>query len=179
MTEPEKMGVLDIESTSLDALGFVTGYGLLDEDGTFKHCFLDGKNVDEQEKNLLIQLRGDVCKYDALIGHYIRRFDVPMVISRCLLHELDVQPFLKIRIVDTWEIARNFLLLPKNTLEDLAHFFNIPKNNDLKGSDMPSLYMKASQGDKKTLKLIQEHCYNDCKVTFQVYQKLKTLPRGT
>ena len=173
----KRIGIFDLEATATDCSGFIVGYGLMDEDGSFKHRFLDGKTVDAGEKDLLIFLREDLSKYSVIIGHYIRRYDFPLIISRCLLRNVNPLGLLQIRKIDTWEIAQNFLLMPSyhNTLEDLCRFFGITKNISLQGSDMPSLYMRAVQGDKTSLNTIAEHCRDDVTATFHLYNKLKIL----
>jgi DNA polymerase III epsilon subunit-like protein len=170
----ESVAVLDIEATSTNALGFITGYGLLNN-GTFTYDFLDGKTIDEGEKSLLNRLGVNISNCRKLVGHFIRLYDLRMITSRMLLYGLDPSPLFKVSIIDTWEVARDCLLLPKNTLEDLCRFFGIPKDTSLTGDQMPALYMKAYQGDKEVLQKIKSHCFDDCVATLAVYTKLKTL----
>jgi DNA polymerase III epsilon subunit-like protein len=173
----ESVAVLDIEATATNALGFITGYGFLNN-GVFTYDFLDGKTVDEGEKILLSKLSVNISKCHKLVGHFIRLYDLRMITSRMLLYGLDPAPFFKVPVIDTWEVARDCLLLPKNTLEDLCRFFGIPKDTSLTGDQMPTLYMKAFQGDKETLQKIKSHCFDDCVATLAVYTKLKTLIEG-
>ena len=150
--------IIDIETSSLHASGgFVVGFGLMDENEVFTHRFLNGKGIDDGEKTLLTQFQADVSNYGLVVGHNIRRFDIPMAVSRCLIHGLDPRPLLRLNIVDTLEIAHNYLLLQYNTLEDLCRFFKIPKNTCLRGEEMPVLFMRAIQ-DKTALIPIIEHC---------------------
>ena len=171
--------IFDLESLGTNAHSVITGYGLLNEDGvTFKHCFISGDgDIDKLEKVMLVNLLKDIKEVSGvtLVGHYIRHFDFPMIISRCLFHGLDVKPFLAVPMIDTWEIARDFMLLPYNTLDDLCHFLGIKKDVTIHGYDMPTLFLKAVRGNKQALLLIEHHCKNDCATTLEVFNRLKPL----
>jgi uncharacterized protein YprB with RNaseH-like and TPR domain len=169
----------DLEATALTAeSGFIVGFGILDENNTFHHAFLQGSVVAGEK-----ELCGDNIKllsqYRSVVTHYGRQFDFPMLISRSLLHGLDPSPILRVNHIDTWEIARQRLCLKHCTLDDLAKFFNIPKNTTLRGSDMPILYMKAVQDDKLALQQIKNHCLDDLQVLAKVFYRLKPIIGAT
>lgn len=173
--------IFDIETLGTDCHSIITGFGLLSEDGvTFNACFLNGHDsIEKQEKDMLLTLRKDLQAIEkaVLVGHYIRRFDFPMIISRCLFHNLDVRPFMNIPMLDTWEIAKDYLLMPygENNLEDLCHFLGIKKDVTVRGYDMQTLFLKACQGHKQSLTLLEHHCHDDCVATLAIFNRFKPL----
>jgi DNA polymerase III epsilon subunit-like protein len=112
---------------------------LLDEQNCFHHVFVAPQDIFVQEALICASLIESVQKYGQIVTHGGRKFDVPMVVTRSLLHGLNPSPLLKANMVDTLEIAWNVLCLKHNRLEDLARFLKIPKKTELNGADMPML----------------------------------------
>lgn len=168
-----KIAFLDIESTSLTAeSGFIVGFGLMFEDGTWIHEFLKGSVV-EGEKEILMKLLEATANIDIIITWYGEGFDIPMVISRCLVHRIDPSALLLKEHIDLCAYAKRILRLGDYSLDSVAKFFNIPKKVELKGRDMPPIYMKAISGDKEALKLIEEHCYDDLNALRKIYEVMR------
>lgn len=166
----------DVEATGLRAeSSCVVGYGVLDENGVFHHQFIQPVDLFSEEKIMCQSIIDTVSRYRQVVTHFGRGYDIRMVTSRSLLHGLDPSPLLRVNLVDIWEVARERLLLTKNTLDDLAKFFKIPKKIELKGSDMPLLYLKAATGDAQALPKIKEHCFDDLQALAKIFYKLKPI----
>ena len=61
---------------------------------------------------------------DILVGHYIKRHDVPFLNTRLMYHNL---PTLKpqTKFIDTWAYLRKNLKLHNNRLDSATHFFQL------------------------------------------------------
>ncbi len=165
-----KLSFLDIEATSLTAdSGFIVGFGLMFEDGEWIHEFLEG-TVIEGEKQLLKKLLTNIEEVDIIVTWYGDGFDIPMIVSRSLLHGLDPTNILMKEHIDLCIYAKKLLKLSDYSLDSVARFFNIPKKIELKGKDMPPIYMKAISGEREALKLIKEHCYDDLNALRLIYK---------
>jgi len=165
-----KVAFLDIEATSLTAdSGFIVGFGLMFEDGSWIHEFLEGTII-EGEKQLLEKLLRDIAEVEVIVTWYGEGFDIPMIVSRSLFHKLDPSSLLMKEHIDLCTYARKLLRLSDYSLDSVAKFFNIPKKVELKGRDMPPIYMKAISGDKEALRLIEEHCYDDLSALRRIYE---------
>ncbi len=168
-----KIAFLDIESTSLTAdSGFIVGFGLMFEDGNWIHKFLKGSII-EGEKEVLMELIKAVRNIDLIVTWFGEGFDIPMIVSRCLIHGLDPSIILEKEHIDLCQIAKKILRLTDYSLDSVAKFFGIPKKIELKGRDMPPIYMKAISGDVESLKLIEEHCYDDLNALRQIYKVME------
>ncbi len=174
-----KIVFLDIESTSLNAdSGFIVGFGLMFEDGSWIHRFLRGSII-EGEKELLKELIDAVKNVDVIVTWFGEGFDIPMIIARSLYHQLDPAPILEKEHIDLFSYAKKLLKLSDYSLDSVAKFFNIPKKIELKGRDMPPIYMKAISGDKEALKLIEEHCRDDLNALKEIFKVMRRVVEVT
>ena len=167
--------VFDIESTALYAdTGVVVGYGFLFENGKLQTAFIKG-NIEEGEKQLINQCIRQLSSFSHVVTFNGSGFDFPMLISRALKHGIDPSPILSINHTDLWLVVKENLLLTRNSLDNAAKFFGIEKKTKLSGKDVPNLYVKATQGDKKALRKIRQHLKDDLQATLQLYKKLKPI----
>ena len=167
--------VFDIESTALYAdTGVVVGYGFLFENGKLQTAFIKG-NIEEGEKQLIEQCVRQLSKHECIVTFNGSGFDFPMLISRALKHGIDLSPILNVSYIDLWLVVKDNLLLTRNSLDNVANFFGIEKKTELSGKDVPNLYVKAMQGDRKALRKIKQHLKDDLQATLQLYLKLTPL----
>lgn len=109
-------------------------------------------------------------KADYSVAHYGSRFDLPMVVTKCVQYDIPV-PAPK-PLVDTWWVARKRLKLHSNRLEAIANWL---QTLDQKTGIMPEEWRRAMCGDRKALKYVVEHCHADIAVLEKVYEKLRPL----
>jgi len=167
--------VFDIESTALYAdTGVIVGYGFLFENGKFQTAFIKG-NIEEGEKQLINQCIRQLSSFSHIVTFNGSGFDFPMLISRALKHGIDLSPILNVSYIDLWLVVKDNLLLTRNSLDNVAKFFGIEKKTELSGKDVPNLYVKAMQGDRKALRKIKQHLKDDLQATLQLYLKLTPL----
>ncbi|MCS7374300.1 MAG: ribonuclease H-like domain-containing protein [archaeon GB-1845-036] len=170
-----KILFLDVESTSLTAeSGFIVGAGIMDENGKWIHEFVDD-NIAENEGKILRRILERISEADTIITWYGENFDIPMIISRSLVNGIDPKIILEKRHIDLYKYARRLLRLNDYSLDRVAKFFGISKRSELKGSDMPPLYMRAISGDGEALKKIMEHCYDDLKALREIFIFMRSM----
>ena len=109
-------------------------------------------------------------KYDRIVTHYGRRFDIPYIRTRALMMDIPFPNFGSIVNDDTWLMARGKLKLNSNRLDvvEKALFGDTPKTRiDFK------YWIAGSRGDKKALEYILDHNKKDVESLERVWLKLK------
>lgn len=173
MIKMPKTAFLDIESTSLSAdSGFIVGVGIMFEDGSWIHEFLKGSII-EGERELIEKVMDRLNDVDRIVTWNGLNFDIPMLISRALIHNINPTPLIEKEHIDLYKYAKKILKLSEYSLDAVAKYMNIQKKVELKGRDMPPYYMKAISGDLNALNLIIEHCYDDLQALKKIYEKMK------
>ncbi len=171
-----KVVILDIETSSLEADGgIVVGAGLMPENGKGEY-FQVKRSADEKEAlaKLVKRLEG----YDVIVTWNGRSFDIPFLTTRFLKNNVDPRPVVSKRHVDLNEVVKSRLRLTFTYLEHVCDFFGIEKKRGPMGMDVPQLYVRALEGDRKALGMIKEHCVDDLQATLKVYVRLKPLIEG-
>ncbi len=136
--------------------------------------FLFCQNVGGERKVLQKFLK-TVPDYDAIVTWRGRGFDVPFIIARALKLSLPVDPLTRALHVDVADIAERYLRLGRKDLPSVCRYFKIKKNIELSGMDMPSLYLRVLEGDKRAARQIKVHCIDDLASLREVYERLKPL----
>lgn len=187
-----KSAVFDIETTALEGIGagvLICGcvrqlstnrtitfrldeytYKFSDEFGFFER----------QEKDLLINLLGELKKYDLLIGHNINNFDLGFLKTRAYRH--DVPFFLNPITYDTMyafgrvklrTIASAFTGKPTKSLAMVADLLGVRQE---KTSIYPVEHWQGIWGKKaertEAMNDIVDHCQRDVRMNSQVYEIL-------
>lgn len=173
---PAKVVVLDIETSSLEAdAGIIVGAGLLPETGRPEYI---GVSRSADEKNMLAKLMSRMGAYDVVVTWNGRGFDFPFLATRLLIHGLDPRLVYAKRHIDLNEIVKSRLRLTFTYLDHVCDFFGVQKKKGPMGMDVPHLYLKAQEGDRRALGTIREHCLDDLEATRKVYVRLKPLLEG-
>ena len=173
---PPKVVILDIETSSLQAdAGVVVGAGFVPEKGQAEYYPV--RRTDE-EKNVLVKLVERLRTYDVIVTWNGRFFDIPFLITRLLDHNLDPAPLASMRHLDLNEVVKNRLKLTFTYLDHVCDFFGVEKKRGTMGMDVPRLYVRALEGDRKALGVIREHCLDDLQATRQIYLRLRPLIEG-
>ena len=103
-----------------------------------------------------------------IIGHNIRRFDLPMARARFLIHELS--PIGGWQTVDTLTDFKRQFKFPKNNLDYLSELTGGEGKTYLKHSD---LIWKCLEGDKKEWDLMKTYNKRDVSITRDLYMKTR------
>jgi len=164
---------LDVESTGLEAeSSFVVGVGFMYEDGSWRHSFASSLS---DEAKVVAEAIEEASRFDSVVTWNGLSFDIPMLVARALANGVDPSPLLKPRHIDLYRVFRDLVRLGRYGLDDVAKFLGVPKKVQLKGSDMPPLYLRALGGDREALKVIEEHCYDDLQALKKVFDKSRRL----
>jgi uncharacterized protein YprB with RNaseH-like and TPR domain len=176
-----RVGYLDIEATDLDGdFGYMLtwyikprnskkyDYSIIKKSEIFKYEF---------DKRLVKELLVAFNNYDVLYTHWgvDRRFDIPFIRTRALVHGLQDQLPKKFEkfMMDTWPIARNKLKLHSNRLDSIADACRIKgvKKTPLSGEK----WMLAAVGEPKSLEYIAKHNRHDVILLERVHKKLECM----
>ena len=164
----EKVCYFDIESSNLDA-----NYGIMltwankpagskeiEHDSITKEDLING----DLDKRIVISAMKSLHKYDRIVGHYSRKFDIPFLRTRAMYWHLD-ELFPKpgeLAHTDTWELAKTLLKLNSNRQVTVAEaLIGNAKGQVLKTRIDPNHWIKALQGDEKALAYILDHNIRD------------------
>lgn len=94
-------------------------------------------------------------------------FDVPMFNTRLL--EFGLPPLPKFPHCDSWRIAKKKLKLHNNRLASVSAFVGVEEKTPLK----LSIWRDAGQGNRPSIKYVEDHCRQDVVVLEQAYEKIK------
>lgn len=179
-TKEPKILLFDIESSNLNAnfgIIFCVGYKWLGEKKVHMISIRDDKNSFSKDPTLdksVVSRFAEVLKQaDVVVGHYSTRFDIKMLQSKCLEHQLPPLP--PVTHVDTWRMAKETLKLNSNRLEAISRYlpYTNQKNAPRKTPIENKAWIRAVAGHVPSLKQIEHHCEMDILVLEDVYTKLK------
>ncbi len=165
--------MLDLETSSLEAdAGIVVGAGLMTEAG--KSEFFQARKTAE-EKPLLTRLVKRLESFDVIVTWSGRGFDIPFLTSRLLKHGMDPRPVLQKVHLDLNEVVKSRLRLTFTYLDHVCDFFEIKRDRGPMGLEVPSLFVRALEGNEESLRMIRDHCLDDLRVTREVFLRLRPL----
>src|SRR3989442_4118255 len=154
-----KVAILDIETTSLEAdAGVLVGAGLMSEAGRGE--YLEAKRTSE-EKSLLSKLAKRLESYDVIVTWNGRSFDIPFLTTRLMKHGLDPRPLLRKPHIDLADVVKSRLRLTFTYLDHVCDFFQVDRKKGAMGLDVPHLYVRALEGDRRASLSIRDHCLDD------------------
>ncbi|PYS74327.1 MAG: hypothetical protein DMF69_02075 [Acidobacteria bacterium] len=138
---------------------------------------IDEEGFEQGERRALVDflelMKGFDSESDELVGHNIIGFDLPYIFQRCLVHGMQVRPFVNLGdfnvrgVFDT--MHRWWLGAKRNvSLDDLAWALGIEssKTAEVEGSKVFDLY----QANK--LEVIREYNLNDVRLTRKIYERI-------
>lgn len=161
---------LDIETTSRRAdQGWIVAIGLL-KAGEPEVKFAE---TAEEEKRVLEWLREELEGCDELVTWFGSGFDIPFLLARAALLDVDLRVLTEIRATDLCEWCRKHILLSSYRLESVANFFGIGRHFEFVGSDVPTLFKLARLGKHEARKLIVDHCKDDLLLLKQIHERVK------
>lgn len=166
---------MDLEATALDAdVGHLVGGGFMSEEGRFKWFYVENP---QNEREILASMIEHISKHHILFTWNGSRFDLPFLTARAIKHGLRAELVHRPTHVDLADFVRSYLKLSLSTLYHVARFLNISKDLSTEGLDVPSLYIRAVNGDRSAANKIRKHCRDDLEVTRKVYLKILPLLR--
>ena len=108
---------------------------------------------------------------DIVVGHYIKKFDLPTIRARCLINGLhDIKP---VKIVDTCELAKS-MKFNTNKLDDLCSYLGIEQEK------LPTditLWVDCVNGKQSAIDKMLEYNKQDIVLQKLLYERLKGFDR--
>ena len=167
---------LDLETSSLEADGgIIVGAGVMSEAGESE--YFEARRTG-QEKPLLSKLLKRLESSEVIVTWSGRGFDIPFLTTRLLKHSMDPRPVLGMMHVDLNEVVKSRLRLTFTYLDHVCDFLGIRTDKGPMGLEVPSLFVKALEGDEAASRSIRNHCLDDLRVTRQVFLRLRPLLEG-
>lgn len=123
------------------------------------------KNDDREVLKAFYEVAKDA---DCVITHNGKKFDLPFLNSRLMLHGL--KPLLFDKHIDTKNISSRNLKLISNSLGSVAQFFRTQGKVDSGGQE---LWNSVHAGNKKALNKMEYYCKHDIKATEGIFKKLR------
>ncbi len=170
-----KIILWDIEATNLKAdFGYMLSFGYKELGEKEAHVvsiadFPRFKTDPTNDKDVVRAAVRILESADMWVTWYGKRFDVPYVNSRMLLHGM--KPLPPVPHVDGWFISKFKLKLHNNRLASASYFLGLEEKTPLNGP----IWIRASAGHKPSIKYVNKHCKQDVIVLQQVYEKLRPL----
>jgi uncharacterized protein YprB with RNaseH-like and TPR domain len=160
----------DIETTSRKAdSGMVIAIGLLkDEEPEVKFV-----ETPDEERKALEWLRGELSGCRQLVTWYGSGFDVPFLLARAALLNVDLRVLAEIPMLDLCEWSRGHMLLSSYRLESVARFFGIQRDLEFHGGDVLTLFKLVKRGDYEARRLIIDHCKDDLRLLKRVHERIR------
>ena len=174
----QKVGFFDIETSNLKA-----NYGIC-----FCYC-IKTQNKDEikhrtitrdellkdLDRGVIAQCIKDLSEYDRIITFYGKRFDYPFVRTRALAHNLDFPIYGQQFHDDVYFIIKHKFCLNSNRMEVACRtLLGETEKNHVDAN----YWIRALQGDKKSLSYILDHCKRDVRDLEKLYNKVINFSRG-
>lgn len=161
----------DLETSSLNAAFGIVLCAVVKGDCQKKPTVLraDELNPDWETRRsddsaVVDALAAELLKYDVLIAHNGRDFDMKFLRTRLLRWKKGAFP--KKKFVDPVLLARNYLRLDRNTLSSLGSLVGAPEKTVVD----PLVWVKAAMdGDKKSMDYIVRHCIRDVEILEKVH----------
>jgi hypothetical protein len=139
---------------------------------------IDADGFEQGERRALfdfLELMKDFdCESDELVGHNILSFDLPFIFQRCLVHGMQIKPFVNLgeySVRGVYDTMRQWWLGDRRSrvsLDDIAWALGIEssKTSEVEGSKVFDLYQAGK------LDLIREYNLNDVRVTRKIYERM-------
>jgi len=167
------LAFLDIETTSLFADTGMLVCAVLRKEQENRVFFVDSPR---REKTVLDRLLRATRKCDNLVTFNGRSFDIPFLISRALVLNLEDPHLLPATHIDLYERCKMLLRFDRLSLDHVTSVLDIDNPSDISGREVPHLYISyLATRDRKLRDRIIEHCTSDVEALEKIMSRLETL----
>jgi hypothetical protein len=129
------------------------------KDTNFKHNFIQFWSALEEETKHLDYLH--------FVGHNVEEFDLSWIWRKAIQYECQgASAILQAKVSDTIKIWAKFQRKNFVSMDNLAHFLNIPGKGDVDGSMVYDLWLAGK------LKTIAEYCESDVEMVRKIYKRI-------
>ncbi len=134
-------------------------------------CKAKNKAILDDDYELTLKVRDLLDEADIVIAHNAKKFDLPLVNARCVIH--GIEPPSPYKVVDTLEVARKKFRFDSNKLEYLAKVLGCKPKGGHKKFPGFALWKACMEGDREAWKEMVEYNINDVETLEEVYIKLR------
>ena len=185
-TQHPKILLLDIETSLIEGrfwrLGkqyigfnqiiedwFILGYSAkwLFSDTTISDFVIGKEAVKKDDKRIMVSLHKLVSEADVIIGHNIKKFDMPKIKTRFFLNGL--KPPMPYQLLDTLSVARKEFAFSSNALNYLG---KLMLSKEKLHTDY-DLWLRCEKGDQDALDYMDKYCIKDTDLLEEVYIELR------
>lgn len=124
--------------------------------------------VARDDKRVVGSLWKEVNDADIIVGHNVKKFDLPMSNTRFLVHNMP--PPLPYRVVDTRDILKRNFRFEHNRLDYVNRVLSLGRKLDTGGFQ---LWLSCMGGDKKALAEMQKYNKNDVGILEELYVTIR------
>jgi len=175
----ERIGFFDTENSSLVAdFGIMLCY-CIKELGTDKiyHRAITPKELRTcMDKEVARQCVKDLSQFSKIYTFYGTRYDFPFVRTRVVANGLPFFNYGELFHQDLWFLIRGKFKLSSNRLENACRILLGETN---KTHINPTIWIKALQGDVKSINWIVDHCKRDVTDLEKLWEKVNQFQRET
>lgn len=137
----------------------------LDSDKMF-YC----ENRKKNDRKIVSTLFNLLDEADIVVAHYGRKFDLPTIIGRGVVHGL--KPPSPYQIVDTKEVASRELRMTNNSLANLCEDLNLPRKQDHKKYPGFELWLGCLRGEDEAWQEMKDYNIADVVSLESLYLRL-------
>ena len=161
-----RIGFLDLESTSLHAdSGHLLSWGLLMTDGAVYSDLITRREIMsaavEPDRRIVQSCLRSLKHADVIVTYNGTRFDVPLLRSRSLVHDLNFPAYGQLLHIDLYFAAKRLLRLTSKRMGNVSRFLQL---TDKDFYDI-SVWNRARRGDVESLNHIYQHNVSDLLIT--------------
>lgn len=110
-----------------------------------------------------------MCSADAYCAHYGTRFDLKFIKTRLAFHRMPPPP--KVKLIDTWRLAKDNLALTSNRLKNLCAFFQLKEQKMDSGGWQT--WLDVINKDKKAIQKMVKYNKQDVLALEGLYKVLR------
>lgn len=123
--------------------------------------------LEENDKRITESLWKLLDEADMVVAHNGKRFDIPKMNSRFIIHNLP--PCSPYKQIDTKEISAKVFGFSSNKLDALATYFGFPNKDE---TDF-TLWKRCLEGEEEALEYMEKYNKKDVLILEKVYLKLR------
>jgi uncharacterized protein YprB with RNaseH-like and TPR domain len=168
----ERILFIDIETSNLKAnFGISLCWcGTNNEGNQYEDCItIDDINKGIEDKRAVETFIETISKHDRICGHYSKRFDIPFMRTRALIHNIKFPERGSLYHTDTYDMAKRNLCLHSNRQDCIAEAIlgkTVKTRIDVKA------WRQALTGNEKAMREVLDHCRKDVQDLKQNFYKL-------
>jgi len=132
---------------------------------------IDGRHSEGYDYLLAYTLRNLLDACDVAIAHNAKKFDLPLLNARCLIH--GILPPSPYQIIDTLDVARKKFRFDNNSLGYLSRLLGCEAKSDHKKFPGFTLWSECMSGNQDAWDEMVEYNKQDVVVLCDVYNKLR------